>query len=141
MAESKTWSWIKSHAVAILVPLASGAIALAVSYGANIRDETVLLNRVGNLEAQVATLTADNSNLNQEVEDLEDSLRDADAVIRDLMIKEGRDLERTLIRIEGRVDSINRRLTFIDGIGGPTYYGPQPNFNFVEPSEAGPTVE
>lgn len=124
MAESKTWNWIKSHALTMIVPIVSGVIALGVSYGANIRNETVLLNRVDNLETQVASLSADNASMESEIEDLEDDLRDADRAIRDLLIQEGRDLERTLIRIEGRVDSINRRLTFIDGIGAPTLYSP-----------------
>lgn len=125
MAESKTLSWIKSNIVAILVPMASATIAFVISYGASIREETMLLNRLNNLEVTMSIVDAQHDQMKAELDELEDTLREADRAVKDMVINEGRELERTLIRISGQVEGINRRLTFIDGIGAPMIYGPQ----------------
>lgn len=139
MAESKTWAWIKSNAVAITVPLASGAIALMVSYTTSIKEETLLYNRIAQLEAQVTSLEKQDEEIDDDMDNMEDNLKEADRAIRllitngdssvrDLVITEGRDLERKVIRLDTRVDAINRRLTYLDGIGAPSY---GPGFDYI----------
>jgi len=139
MAESKTWNWIKSNAVAITVPLASGAIAIMVSWTTGIKEETVLYNRIAQLEAKVVALESQDEEFDDDLDTMEDNLKEADRAIRvtitggdrtirELVIEEGRELERRVIRLDSRVDAINRRLTYIDGIGRPTY---GPSFEYI----------
>ena len=136
MAESKTWNWVKNNIAAIVVPLISGIIALGISYGASIQEETVLLNRISNLETQVSALALTNQGLEDDIDLLRERLRDGDRAVRDLLIQEGRDLERTLIRIDARLDNIARRLAVVDGIGAPIPSAPStamPTYDWMVP--------
>ncbi len=143
MAEGKGLvSWLKANAGAILIPLASGAIALVVSYGSSIEEETRLYNRVSQLEAAVSSLENQDNEFDEDIDDLEDLVDDKSRAVEQMVISEGRDLERSIIRLEGRVENLNRRLTFLDGIGGPVYgptyenYSVDPsNDNMTQPSE------
>lgn len=122
MSESKGLTgWLKANAAAILIPLASGAIALAVSYGSSIEEETRLYNRVAQLEATVTSLEAQDEEFDDDFDEFKDLVTEKTREVEKMLIVEGRELERKIIRLEGRVDNISRRLSFIDGIGAPTY--------------------
>jgi len=54
---------------------------------------------------------------------MKDEVRD----VEDMVNTEGRDLERKIIRLEARLDSFSRRLSFMDGIGAPSMT-PAPSF-------------
>lgn len=145
MAETKTgafWNWLKNNAGAILIPIASGAIALVVSYGSSIEEETRLYNRVSQLEAAVVALGEQDEEFDDDFDDLEDLVSEKTRAVEQMLISEGRDLERKIIRLEGRVDNIGRRLSFIDGIGAPTY---GPSYSIEEyvpgPNNLLPSVE
>ena len=121
MAERRTMGeWFRANWVSLAVPIASGIIALGVAYGADQRDNAILETRVAALEASKATLEAEVKELRRENNDLENQIDDRSDEIEDLVIREGRDLERQLIRLGGRVDAIGRRIAFLDGISAPT---------------------
>lgn len=121
------WAWVKNNIAAIVVPVVSGIIALIISYGANIAEETTMQNRLDTNELTISQIRTDFRNLESEFEDLEDLLRDK---IRDtelLITSEGRELERSMIRMEARLENFSRRLAVIDGIGAPSFgFTPNP---------------
>lgn len=123
---SKTGEWIRANIGAILVPTISGVIALVISYGTSVREEADLVNRISNLERSLASFERTLGATASDVEDLEDNLSDELREVESMIISEGRELERTIIRLETRMDNFGRRLAFIDGIGapniGPSYY-------------------
>lgn len=117
----KAWDWVKNNIAAILVPLASGAIALVISYGTQVEEETKLLARIDKLEELVTELEEQDEEFDDDFDNLEDLVNDKSRAIEQIVITEGRDLERKIIRLEGRVDNLGRRVAYIDGIGAPTY--------------------
>jgi len=134
------WNWIKNHVAAILVPIISGAIALVISYGTNIAEETNLNNRVNSNASAIAEIRGDMRMLENEIEEIEDLLRDEVRSTENLIIREGRDLERRLIRLDARLDSIARRMAILDGIGPPsgTGFSPTPLPDVVMPEDMMP---
>ena len=112
-------AWVRNNLAAILVPLASGAIALFVSYGADIRAETQLENRIVALEKLVVDLGEQDEEFDDDFDDLEDTVNDKTRELENMLTREGRDIERKVIRMESRLDSIARRMALFDGIGAP----------------------
>lgn len=132
--QSGFWVWIKNHSGAILIPLFSGLIALVVAYGSFQRDNANLLNRISIIESTQKSHAEELDELDDAIDDLEDLNAKTERELRNLVITEGRELERTLIRLEARVSSIANRLSFIDGIGNAPAYGPSYNFELLEES-------
>ena len=119
MAGTGLGAWIRNNIAAILIPIASGVIALVVSYGSSIQEETKLLARIDKLEATVVDLENQDEEFDDDFDDLEDLVSDKNREIENMVISEGRDLERSVIRLESRMDNISRRLALFDGIGAP----------------------
>lgn len=131
MAGKKTaWEWIKANALAIFVPLVSGALALLTSYGSFVQQNTTLINSVNAALEGQKQLVIEIEELDEAFDDLEELMKNRDDDLEDDYQTEIRGLERQMIRLEGRVDSIGRRLSFMDGIGIP---GPVPGNGTLTP--------
>ena len=134
------WTWIKGNIAAIVVPIVSGGIALVISYGTNVAEETNLLNRVNSNSAAITEIRSEIGELENEFEDLEDLLRDEIRETENLITREGRDLERRLIRLDARLDAMARRMAILDGIGAPSVpsFSTTPMPNVVVPEDMMP---
>jgi hypothetical protein len=131
MPTDKTGSWIRNNLASIMVPLASGAIALFISYGASVQDDTQTKNRIVALEKLVIELGEQDEEFDDDFDDLEDMVSSKTRELENMVTREGRDIERTVIRMESRLDSIARRMALFDGIGAPSMLvAPPPSFNF-----------
>lgn len=118
MAERKTMGeWFRANWPAIVMPIISAVIALGVAWGSFQRDNANMLNRISALETAKVELKLEVKDLKQANKSLEDQIDERSDEIEDLVISEGRELERQIIRLSGTVGAIGNRLAFIDGIG------------------------
>lgn len=131
MGKTGFGAWLRNNIAAIAVPIISGIVALLVSWGADIRAETELNNRIKTLEQQVAALDLQDEEFDDDFDDLEDKVNDKTRELENMLTREGRDLERTVIRMESRLDNLARRMALFDGIGAPSMgVMPAPSFEF-----------
>lgn len=120
MSDGKFGSWFRTNLIAIMVPTISVGAALIVSYGSSIQTETDLFNRIKLIEQQIIALDTQDEEFDDDFDEFEDEVQEKIRSLQNMIIREGRDLERAMIRIESRLDSLNRRMTLFDGIGSPS---------------------